>query len=153
VKRPALALSVMVLAAGCTPQHRPNSAPVSPPPAPSTAWDTDDGTNTMVSRPPQAPAMGAVLAFVHAWARPGLEQPVWFSGVRGLVTPAYARMLATTKPAHIPAHFVTGEAVVRSSNTAALVADVPTDAGAIRVTAVAVDGRWLVASAIGIGLR
>jgi hypothetical protein len=95
------------------------------------------------------PAIDAALMFVRAWAQPGLEQPVWFSGVRPVVTAEYARLLATTDPANVPARAVLGRPVVLLSSTASVVADVPTDAGGVRVTVVPVEGRWLVATASG----
>jgi hypothetical protein len=157
VKRLAVALATIVLAtsaivaAGCTPRPRPDPAAVNWPPAPSAGGDTEDGPNPQPQIPAPAAATDAALRFVHAWARPGLEQPAWFAGVRDLVTPGYARLLAATDPANVPAHLVTGAPVVRSSTSAVLVADVPTDAGAVRVTLMRVDGRWLVATVAGVG--
>jgi hypothetical protein len=156
VKRRAVALAVFAVAfaaGGCTPRPRPDPASVSWPPAPPATGDTADGPNAPVIIAPPAPATGAALSFVHAWARPGLDQPVWFAGLRRLVTPEYARLLAATDPANVPAHTVTGAPVAQSSTTQALITDVPTDAGIVRVTVIPISGRWLVASAIGIGLR
>jgi hypothetical protein len=106
----------------------------------------------MTITPPKA-ATDTVLRFVHAWAHPGLDQPVWYAGVRNLTTPAYAHMLATVDPANVPAHLVTGALVVRTSTSQELIADVPTDAGIVRVTALPAGRRWLVATVTGIGLQ
>jgi hypothetical protein len=153
VKRVAVALGAIVLvAAGCAPRPRPDPAAVSWPPAPSASGDTEDGPNPPIPIPPPAAATDAALRFVRAWARPGLEQPAWFAGIRDLVTPAYARLLAATDPANVPAHLVAGSPVARSSTSTMLVTDVPTDAGTVRVTLTRVDGRWLVATVSGVGL-
>ena len=146
-------VNLVAFAAGCTPRPRPDPASVSWPPAPSASWNTGDGPNAPVTIAPPPAATDTALSFVHAWARPGLSQPVWFGGVRRLVTPEYAQLLAATDPANVPAHAVTGPPVAHSSSTQALITDVPTDAGTVRVTVIPVSGRWLVASAIGIGLR
>ncbi|MFF5291848.1 hypothetical protein [Paractinoplanes globisporus] len=67
--------------------------------------------------------------------------------MRKLVIPPYARLLADTDPASVPAHSVVGPARVLSSTTAVVVAAVATDAGALKVTVVHAGGRWLVATA------
>ncbi|GAA2470794.1 hypothetical protein [Winogradskya humida] len=120
---------------------------------PSISIDTGNGPNAPMDIAPPRAALDVALRFVHAWSRPGLSQPVWYAGVRDLVTPAYARLLAATDPANIPAHAVTGPPVVRSSTTQAVIADIPTDAGTLHVTVIAADRRWWVATVIGIGLR
>jgi hypothetical protein len=156
VKRQALIAVVLVsavAAAGCAPRPHPGHAPVSWPPAPPASADTGNGPNAPMTITPPAAATDVVLRFVHAWARPGLDQQVWYAGVRGLATPAYARMLATVDPANVPAHLVTGALVVRASTPQELIADVPTDAGTVRVTAVPAGGRWLVATVSGTGPR
>jgi len=156
VKRLAVALATIALAAtGCAPRPRPDPAAVSWPPAPSTSGDTEDGPNPPIPIPAPGAATDAALRFVHAWARPDLEQPAWFAALRDLVTPAYARLLAATDPANVPAHLVTGAPVARSSTSTVLVTDVPTDAGTVRVTLTRVDGRWLVAivAGVGVGMR
>lgn len=153
MRRHALIAVVLAsaLAAGCAPQPRPGQGPVSWPAAPPASADTGNGPNAPITITPSKAATDTVLRFVHAWARPGLDQQVWYAGVRGLATPAYARMLATVNPANVPAHLVTGALVVRTSTPQELIADVPTDAGTVRVTAVADGGRWLVATVAGIG--
>ena len=154
MKRLGVAVAVIALvAAGCAPRPRPEPAAVSWPPAPSVSGDTEDGPNPPIAIAPPAAATDAALRFVHAWARPGLDQPAWFAGIRDLVTPAYAGLLAATDPANVPAHLVTGAPVARSSTSTVLVTDVPTDAGTVRVTLTRVDGRWLVATVAGIGMR
>ena len=159
MKRLAVALATIALAtialvaAGCAPRPRPDSAGVSWPPAPSASGDTEDGPNPPVPVLAPGAATDAALRFVQAWARPGLAQPAWFAGVRDLVTPAYARLFASTDPANVPAHLVTGGQTVRSSTSTVLVTDVPTDAGSVRVTLTRVDGRWLVATVAGVGMR
>lgn len=149
----AVVLASAVAAAGCSPRPRPGQGPVSWPAAPPASADTGNGPNAPITITPPKAATDTVLRFVHAWARPGLDQQVWYPGVRGLATPAYARMLATVDPANVPAHLVTGALVVRTSTPQELIADAPTDAGTVRVTAVAAGGRWLVATVIGVGLR
>lgn len=149
-----LAAAVMVAAAGCTPQRQPSADRVSWPPAPSLTLDTEDGPGPVVSIPAPQAAVDAMLNFVRVWARPATPQTQWYAEVRDLTTPAYGRLLATTDPAHVPAHYLTGEPVVRTATTQAITAEVPTDAGIVRITVVpAGDGKWLVASLIGIGLR
>lgn len=154
MKRHALIAAVLAstVAAGCAAPSRPGAAAVSWPPAPASP-DTENGPNAPMTITPPAAATDAVLRFVHAWARPGLPQKTWYAGVRGLATPAYARMLATVEPVNVPAHLVTGALVARTSTDQELIADVPTDAGTLRVTVVPSGGRWLVATVAGIGLR
>ena len=64
-----------------------------------------------------------------------------------MVTPGYARLLADTDPAHIPAHATTGRPRLVSADTAVVVADVPTDGSLIRVTVASIGGRWLIDNA------
>lgn len=102
----------------------------------------------MAPSTPAAPAaVAAALAYVTAWARPDLAPNAWYAAVRGLVVPQYARLLADTDPASVPAHTVTGPARVLSSTTAVVVVAVPTDAGTVQVTVLRTGARWLIATA------
>lgn len=148
--RAAVCLSVAA-AAGCGPAvsrpENPATHPVSTPAPPVVSpHPDDDGVGIAPSARPADAAMRAAQAYVQMWARPHLDRDAWYNGVCPLVTPAYGRLLADTDPAHVPAHLITGGPRPVSSTTAVLVADVPTDAGPIRVTAVNTAGRWLIAS-------
>ncbi|MBG0567527.1 hypothetical protein [Actinoplanes aureus] len=109
--------------------------------------DHDDGRAAAPSAPAAAAALDAARSYVTAWARPDLDQATWYTQLRPLVIAEYARLLADTDPANVAATAVTGAPTVVSSTTAVVVADVPTDAGAVRVTVVRHDTRWLVATA------
>jgi hypothetical protein len=109
--------------------------------------DAGDGVGAAPSAPPSNAALLTAQTYVRMWARPQLDQSTWYAGVKPLVTAAYGQLLADTDPAHVPAHGITGSPRPVSSNTAVLVADVPTDAGAIRVTVVNDEDRWRVATA------
>jgi hypothetical protein len=147
---PVLLALGLILPAGCTSTPARSSVPAaSPLPAiPHPTGDTDeDGAGAAPSSTPAAAAVLAAEQYVRAWAHPALDQHAWYAALRPLTTPAYGGLLADTDPSNVPAHTVTGPARVVSSTTAIVVADVPTDAGAIRVTAADRDGRWLIATA------
>ncbi|WP_285690004.1 hypothetical protein [Actinoplanes sp. NBRC 103695] len=92
-------------------------------------------------------ALLAALTYVRLWARPTLGDTAWRNALQPIVTPAYARQLAATDPAQIPAHAVTGSPRLVSADTDVVVADVRTDAGLIRVTVTSTGGRWLIDNA------
>ena len=157
--RMAILTGVLAAAAGCTshdavPDDRPNQAPAVTAAA-STSADTDadhnedheDGVGTAPSAPPANAALLAAQTYVRRWARPTQARDAWYAGVQPLVVAAYGQLLADTDPTHVPARVVTGIPRPVSSTTAVLVADVPTDAGPIRVTVINTASRWLIASA------
>jgi hypothetical protein len=104
--------------------------------------DDDAGTDEPTVAPRQA--TDTIDAYVRAWARPHLSHEAWLTSVLLYTTPEYGRILATVDPANVPATTITGPVTVRTSTTAAVTADVPTDAGLLRVTVVARDSIWLV---------
>jgi hypothetical protein len=149
IRRLAAAALAVALLAGCSfSPHPAGQVGTSPAPAISEAEDRhEDGPGTAVSAPAEPAAVSCAEEFVRAWAQPGLPQPAWYTGVKNLVVPGYAQLLSATDPSNVPAHTVTGAPAVISSTAAVVIADVPTDAGAVRVTVVAVGGQWLVATA------
>ena len=132
-----LAFAVM---AGCSP------AGGSPAPAEPAAV-TSSGHAAAVSGPRRNAALLAALTYVRLWARPTLDRTAWHAGVKPMATPAYAQLLADTDPAQVPAHTPTGSPRLVTADTAVVVADVPTDAGLIRVTVASTGGRWLIDNA------
>jgi hypothetical protein len=144
-----LAFGLVLPVAGCASAPARTSLPAaSPLPAvPQQTGDIDE--DGAVAAPSSTPAPAAVIAaeqYVRAWARPALDQRTWYAALRPLTTPGYASLLADTDPSNVPAHTVIGPARVVSSTTAIVVADVPTDAGPVRVTAAYREGRWLIAT-------
>ncbi|MEU8655830.1 hypothetical protein [Actinoplanes philippinensis] len=146
-------LLICLAVAGCSSADAPNPAPAGTA-ASSTAQsvdegdhDHDDGPGAAPSAPPAPAAIDAASGYVQAWARPTLDQPTWLAGLQPLVLPAYAPLLADTDPANVAATTLNGAPRPVSSTTDTVVVDVPTDAGPIRVTVVAADGRWLIATA------
>jgi len=149
--RAVICVTAVAAATACsTPTNTP-ARTATPHPGTSAAGltgsDGGDGVGVAPSTPPANTAMLAAQTYVRMWARPQLDRGRWYAGVKPLVTAAYGQLLADTDPAHVPAHTVTGAPRPVSSSTAVLVADVPTDAGAIRVTVVNDQGRWRVATA------
>ena len=130
-----LAFAVM---AGCSPAGG-SSTPAEPAAVTSHA--------AAVNGPRRNAALLAALTYVRLWARPTLGRKAWHAGVQPMVTPAYAQMLAGTDPAQVPAHTATGSPRLVTADTAVVVADVPTDAGLIRVTVASTGGRWLIDNA------
>jgi hypothetical protein len=129
-----LAFAVM---AGCSPAGG-SSTPAEP------AAVTSNGHAAAVSGPRRNAALLSALTYVRLWARPTLGRTAWHAGVQPMVTPAYAQMLAGTDPAQVPARAATGSPRLVMADTAVVVADVPTDAGLIRVTVASTSGRWLI---------
>ncbi|GAA3344774.1 hypothetical protein GCM10020358_49360 [Amorphoplanes nipponensis] len=132
-----LAFAVM---AGCRPAGG-SSAPAEP------AAVRSSGHAAGVSGPRRNAALLAALTYVRLWARPTLGRNAWYTGVKPMVTPAYAQLLADTDPAQVPARAATGSPRLVTADTAVVVADVPTDAGLIRVTVASTSGRWLIDNA------
>jgi hypothetical protein len=126
------------------------SAPSSPTGATATrpVSPTADPTGPATGTPAPAVPAGAqevASGVVTAWARPSLPAEQWLAGVRGYLAPDLERAMSYTDPARIPANKVIGPATmvhVLPDGTAASF-EVPTDAGAILVEVVLVDGRWL----------
>jgi hypothetical protein len=149
------AIAIVAALAGCSTPHTSATtdptiaATQTPLPAsiPSAEPEPEDGIGTAPSLPPANAALLAATTYVRLWARPGLDRTTWYHAVRPWVTSRYGQLLADTDPVNVPAHAVTGVPRPVSSTTAVLVADVPTDAGLIRVTATDIGGRWLIASA------
>ena len=106
--------------------------------------DGDDGAQPDASTAADSAALDVISAFMTAWARPGLDQRRWHADVARYSTPAYADTLATVDPAAVPATQITAAPVPRTATAEAVVAVVGTDAGAITVTCVRLNGRWLV---------
>jgi hypothetical protein len=131
-----LALAVM---AGCSPAGGL--------PTPAERAAASSGHPAAVSGPGRNAALLAALTYIRLWARPTLGRATWYTGVQPMVTPAYAQLLADTNPAHVPAHAATGSPRLVSMGTAVVVADVPTDAGLVRVTVANAGGRWLIDNA------
>lgn len=73
--------------------------------------------------------------FVSTWADHTLTRDEWFTAVQPMITGRLAHRLRYTKPANVPARQVTGSAVVDPGPP--ITADVPTDAGTVRVVIVA----------------
>ena len=130
-----------------------STSPAEQLPAPSVATstiqdaDNEDGARLAPSAPAAPVAVTVAVRYVTVWARPDLTREAWYAGVRASVVAPYARLLADTNPANVPARTVTGPPRVLSSTTAVVVCAVPTDAGPVHVTVVDQDGRWLVATA------
>ena len=118
-----------------------STAPVEP------AATRSSGHAAAVSGPRRNAALLGARTYVRLWARPTRGREAWHSGVQPMVTPAYAQLLADTDPAQIPAHAATGSPRLVSADAAVVVADVPTDAGLIRVTVASTGGRWLIDNA------
>jgi hypothetical protein len=130
-----LAFAVM---AGCSPTGG-SSTPAEP------AAETSHAA--AVSGPRRNAALLAALTYVRLWARPTLGRKAWHAGVQPMVTPAYAQLFAGTDPAQVPARVATGSPRLVTADMAVVVADVPTDAGLIRVTVASTGGRWLIDNA------
>jgi len=144
--RTATVLAALVLAAGCSstaaaPHTSVHSA------APAGSQPADDGIHAAPSAPAANAALYAAQTYIRLWARPALNQHAWYAAIRPWVTPAYGQLLASTDPANVPAHGVTGPPRPVSSTPTVVVADIPTDAGPVRVTVLNTGGRWLVATA------
>jgi hypothetical protein len=92
-----------------------------------------------------AGAGAAAVAFVRAWARPGLAEVQWFAALQPLVTSTYANVLQDEEPWSVQAHRVTGPPAGSGDSQGATVT-VPTDAGTVVVTAVRSGTSWLVAN-------
>ncbi|MCM4083901.1 hypothetical protein [Paractinoplanes hotanensis] len=131
---------VVAVTAGCS-SVGGSTAPSAP------AVTVSDGHGPAVSGPRRNAALLAALTYVRLWARPTQDRKAWHAGIRPMVTPAYAQLLANTDPAQIPARVATGSPRLVSADTAVVVADVPTDAGLIRVTVASTGGRWLIDNA------
>jgi hypothetical protein len=146
-RRIVVAVIAGLMASSCT--AHPSTTPPATPPGPastSVAADHDtDGVAVAPSVPAGPAAVDAAVTFVRAWAHPERDATSWFAGVRDLVTGGYAGLLADTDPTGVPARTVTGSARVLSATAVVVVVEVPTDAGPVQVTVVAVDGGWLVA--------
>ncbi|MEV0132637.1 hypothetical protein AB0H83_29775 [Dactylosporangium sp. NPDC050688] len=149
-----LAVALLAFLTGCAPgrpaPRQPSMPSVTTAPHQNGTPDPGSDTNEEDAGPaasttvtPQA--VQAAVAFVAAWARPGLDQPAWLAGVSQHATPEYTAVLATVDPANVDAHRIVADAVPRTATPDAADVDVPTDAGAIRVVLVLRDGRWLVA--------
>jgi hypothetical protein len=154
-----LAIASLAALAGCAPrsgaQAEPTndaarapltSAAASVEPEPDRENAGEDGVGTAASARPANAALLAAGTYIRLWARPGLNRSTWYADIRPWATPQYRRLLADTDPGNVPAHTVTGLPRLVSSTTAVLVADVPTDAGPIRVTVTDIGGHWLIAS-------
>jgi hypothetical protein len=88
-------------------------------------------------------AGAAAVAFVRAWARPGLPESQWFAALRPLATPAYANVVQDEEPWIVTSHRVTGPPSGRGDGEGASVT-VPTDAGPELVMLVHQGSTWLV---------
>ncbi|MFI5496592.1 hypothetical protein [Actinoplanes sp. NPDC051859] len=128
-------LAALGLTAACTP-HTPAGTPTSSPPVVA-GFATPDATAVTA-------ALRTADAYVRAWARPDLDSARWLAGVAPYTAPRYRALLSTVDPRHIPARTVTGPPTTVRTEPTVIVADVPTDAGAVRVSCEPVDGRWLV---------
>jgi hypothetical protein len=126
--------------AGCSPAGS-STAPAEPAPT------TSSSHAAAVSGPRRNAALLAALTYIRLWARPTLDRTAWYTAMQPMVTPGYAQLLADTDPAQIPARAATGSPRLVSADTAVVVADVPTDAGPIRVTVASTGGRWLIDNA------
>ncbi|MGI5243206.1 hypothetical protein [Dactylosporangium sp. CA-139066] len=152
-----VAVALLAALAGCAagrPNHprEPSMPSVTTAPHqdgnPDTSSDSDSdeedaGPAASTTVTPQA--VQAAVAFVTAWARPGLDQPTWLADVSRHAIPEYAAALATVDPANIAAHRIVADAVPQTATPDAADVDIPTDAGTVRVVLVLRDGRWLVA--------
>ncbi len=114
--------------------------------SPSAVSDDDGAADDPPTTHPDPLALQTAVAYIRAWAHPELDQQQWLAGISALATPAYLGLLATVDPRSVPAHTVTGPAVVVTANTFVVVVDVPTDAGPIRVSCERDADRWLVAT-------
>jgi hypothetical protein len=114
--------------------------------SPAAAGDDDDGVADEPTPAAVQRAATVAEAFLRAWARPSLDARSWLAGVVPYAAPGYVPLLRSVDPANVPAHAVTGPPVVVRHDAATAVLDVPTDAGVIRVTCVAVGDGWLVAT-------
>ena len=116
--------------------------PVSPAPEP-----TGPATGTPGPAVPAVPsgAQEAASGFVTAWARPSVPAQQWLAGVQGYLAPELERSMSYTDPTRIPASKVIGAArmVHLLPDATGASFEVPTDAGAMRVEVVLVEGRWL----------
>jgi hypothetical protein len=140
----------------------------SPAPAPGTAIGTSLGTaagpvpsscaqptagdsSTAQSQPAQPlTAAGAVTAVkiaetvIALYARPGITSQAWIDALDPYLSQAAAAAFEDTDPSTIPAHKVTGRAVVLATSTSAgALVDVPTDAGTYRVFLLGDGDGWL----------
>lgn len=97
------------------------------------------------SRSLPAGAAAAAVAFVGAWARPGVAEPQWLAALQPLATASYANVLLDEEPWSVAAHRVTGPPSGHGDLGGATVT-VPTDAGPVLVTVVRVGASWLVAN-------
>jgi hypothetical protein len=154
-RRTVLAAAAALLAmgsAGCTGRDqgtKPGPPAASSSPAPVASAEPDlhnDDIEDVPSAPPAPQALTVADAYVRAWARPDLDAAEWLAAITAYATPQYGELLDTVDPTRVPARRVTGPPVAVSSTTSVVVVEVPTDAGAVRVTCTHVAGRWLVAT-------
>ena len=144
-----LALGIVTLT-GCatTPPAAPSPSPTSS--VSATALPRDD--STAQSQPTHTLTLAASAAAANTastvmglYARPTVGAQAWLGGLDPYLTQGAAAAFAGTDPSTIPAHQVTGTALVLPASTAegALVA-VPTDAGTYRLFLLRNGPGWLV---------
>lgn len=90
------------------------------------------------------PVAAAAVAFVRAWARPGLPPETWWRGIRPLSSPELTKALRGTDPNRVPATTVTGPARDIHVHGHRAEATVSTDGGRVSVRLQRVAQHWLV---------
>ncbi|MFV2104417.1 hypothetical protein [Micromonospora sp. LOL_024] len=134
-----------------SPQVTPSLSPPSATPTGAATGETTlpadpDGVGPTATARPDPAAVDAATRFVWAWARPHLPAERWLADLRPLAVAAYADLLATVDPAHVPARHVAGPARVATAIDGRVDVDVPTDVGPLRVSVLREGSRWLVAT-------
>jgi hypothetical protein len=91
-------------------------------------------------------AIEAAVTFTRAWASKPASTSAeqWRQGLRPLVTPDLAALLASTDPASLPGGAPAGQPAVQFLAVSSALIKVPLSTGQpVLVTVVLVDGRWL----------
>lgn len=154
-RTPALILASFALLAlsGCA-AAQPQPAPTSTarPSHSSTPTPSGDSSTTQAPPPPglSASAVAAAITAAHdvmtRYARPQLSAQAWLNGMDPVLTQDAGAEFADTDPSQIPAHHVTGEAILAPDSTGSgAIATVPTDAGTYQVFLIRANGStvWL----------
>jgi len=143
--RKTATVAVLVIAAvtalsGCTGQSSPslrstnsNHLPSTSPTAP--VDDSDVAAAPNASTASQTGAIAAATKAMRSFAQPQLSSDKWWSQMLPLLSQQAGVAYQSTDPSQIPAHQVTGTAIVLPGSTdVSLIVQVPTDVGPYNVT-------------------
>lgn len=126
-----------------------SASSAAPSPSATTASSSSDAEQAASPGAASAGQDGAATTatrFMRRWVRPeaGTTAHQWEARLHPLVLPESRAKLDSVAPETIPARRVTGAPTVEPRGEAVMTAEVPTDAGAIRVEMLAYQGHWLV---------